>query len=125
DSLVDARARRWVCDWAEVDIPTPDFLGRRIETEISISEIAKYIDWTFFFTAWDLRGRFPGILDHPKYGDAARELYAEGQDLHEKLASGDRLTAKGVFGFWPAYAQGDDIVLLDPETKVDELTRFP
>ena len=125
DTLEEARERRWSCDWDAADIPKPEFLGRRVHEEITIAEIAEYIDWTFFFTAWDLRGRFPGILDHPKYGDAARELYAEGQSLLEKLATEGRLTAKGVVGFWPAVSEGDDIVILDPETQSREIERFP
>ncbi|MGH2529371.1 MAG: vitamin B12 dependent-methionine synthase activation domain-containing protein, partial [Actinomycetota bacterium] len=70
-----------------------------------------YIDWTFFFTAWELKGRFPAILEHPRHGAAARELYEHANELLEELVAGDRISARGVYGFWPANADGDDLVL--------------
>ena len=85
--------------------------ARRVD-EPPIAELRAFIDWTFFFTAWELKGRYPKILDHPKHGAAARELFdnakrAAGRDR----ATRDLLQARGVYGFWPANAEGDDIVL--------------
>ena len=88
-----------------------------------------YIDWTFFFAAWELKGRFPAILDHPEHGKAARDLYEHAQKLLARIVSGKLLRARGVYGFWPANSDGDDIVLYAPGTgtrrqaRVDR--RFP
>ena len=70
-----------------------------------------YIDWTFFFAAWELKGRFPAILDHPQYGTAARELYDNARALLDRIVAERLLTARGVYGFWPAASEGDDIVV--------------
>ncbi|MGH3110857.1 MAG: vitamin B12 dependent-methionine synthase activation domain-containing protein, partial [Gaiellaceae bacterium] len=77
-----------------------------------------YIDWTFFFHAWELKGRFPAILDDPKRGEAARELYAAAGTLLDEIVESGALTARGVYGFWPANAEGDDVV-------IEGGTRFP
>ena len=70
-----------------------------------------FIDWTFFFSAWELKGRYPGILEHPEYGAAARELFDHAQALLKRIIDGKLLTARGVYGFWPANTDGDDIVV--------------
>ena len=67
-----------------------------------LEDLAKFIDWTFFFSAWELKGRFPAILEHPQYGPAARELYENAQALLKRIIDGKLLTARGVYGFWPA-----------------------
>jgi len=106
-SLDEARARRFTMT---ADRPRPDFLGaRRIEPPLA--ELLEFIDWTPFFHAWDLRGRFPKLLDHPARGAAARDLYADGRAMLEQIVVDERLAAAGVYGFWPARADGDDIVL--------------
>ena len=71
------------------------------------------IDWTFFFTAWELKGRYPQILDHPQQGEAARELFENGNELLDAIIADGSIQARGVYGFWPAQAEGDDIVLAD------------
>ncbi len=71
-----------------------------------------YIDWTFFFSAWELKGRFPAILDHPQYGSAARELYDHARTLLDRIVRDRLLTPRGVYGFWPANSDGEDIVVL-------------
>ncbi|MCP4005288.1 MAG: methionine synthase [bacterium] len=121
--LASARARKPVIDWSAYRPETPEFTGVR-SIEASVSEIAEYIDWTFFFTAWQLRGRFPAILDSPTYGQAARELYEHGQTLLAKLIEDGRLGARGVYGFWPARSNGDDVILYANEGEA-EVARFP
>jgi 5-methyltetrahydrofolate--homocysteine methyltransferase len=94
------------------DLPAPEFTGRRL-VEPELTTLLEYIDWQFFFHAWELKGRFPAILDRP----AARELYEDAQRLLDRIVGERLLTARGVFGFWQASADGDDVVL-------DEGTRF-
>jgi 5-methyltetrahydrofolate--homocysteine methyltransferase len=79
--------------------------------EPSIAELRNVIDWTFFFTAWELKGRYPQILDHPRHGGAARELFEHGNELLDTIVADGSIQARGVYGFWPAQADADDIVL--------------
>jgi 5-methyltetrahydrofolate--homocysteine methyltransferase len=94
------------------DLPAPAFTGVRV-VEPALATLRERIDWTFFFHAWELRGRFPAILDHPQMGQAARELYAAAQTLLDEIERDCLLLARGVYGFWPARAEGDDIVVAD------------
>jgi len=119
-----ARANRLAIDWSQETIPTPAFIGRRTMLAIPLDELVPYIDWTFFFAAWDLKGRFPEILDHPKYGKAARDLYASAQLLLERIVGEKLLTANAVYGFWPAASVDDDIVLHEDPSRTRELTRI-
>src|SRR4029077_4702474 len=80
--------------------------------------------WTFFFSAWELKGRFPAILDHPEYGSAARELYEHAQTLLARIVKDKSIQARGVYGFWPAASDGDDIVVYKDDARNAELTRF-
>jgi 5-methyltetrahydrofolate--homocysteine methyltransferase len=123
--LARAREERLQIDWRPQDLPVPSFTGRRVVDDVSLAEIARYIDWTFFFSAWELRGRFPAILDDPRQGAAARELYAAAQDMLQRVVADGTLRARGVYGLWPACSEGDDIVLLDPGGAGHETLRFP
>jgi 5-methyltetrahydrofolate--homocysteine methyltransferase len=105
-----ALERRSAFEWRPEDLPVPSFTGTRT-VEPRIAELRGTIDWTFFFTAWELKGRFPAVLDHPTHGAAARELYGHALELLDRIESEELLHARGVFGFWPANAEGDDIVL--------------
>ena len=89
-----------------------------------LDELVPYIDWTFFFAAWELKGRFPAILNHPQYGSAARELYDTARTLLDRIIAAKQVTASGVYGFWPAASDGDDIVVYDDREPTRELTRF-
>jgi 5-methyltetrahydrofolate--homocysteine methyltransferase len=121
----DARERRLRTDWTALRPPSPEFTGRRVLEDVPLEELIPFIDWTFFFSAWELKGRFPEVLDHPRYGEAARELYANATRMLEELVAGGRLTARAVYGFWPAHADGDDIVLFEDEGRSVEVARFP
>ena len=123
-SLEIARENAPRIDWRADDVPQPAFEGRRIIEDISLQQIAEYIDWTFFFSAWDLKGKFPKILEHEKYGAAARELYGHGQELLDRIVSEGLLTPRAVYGFWPANSDGDDIVVWKDEARAAELVRF-
>ncbi|EYF08638.1 methionine synthase [Chondromyces apiculatus] len=122
-SLAQAEASKTSITWRAEDVPTPSFTGRR-EIEVPIAELVPYIDWTFFFTAWELRGVFPAILQHPEYGPPARDLYTNAQAMLRQIIDGKQLTARGVYGFWPASGDGRDIVLYEDEARTRELFRF-
>jgi len=94
-------------------VAVPAFTGVRELTDVRIEDVAPFIDWTFFFAAWELKGRFPAILDHPQYGAAARELYEHAQALLKQITDERLLRLRGVYGFWPANSTGEDIVLPD------------
>jgi 5-methyltetrahydrofolate--homocysteine methyltransferase len=98
--------------WRPEDIPAPAFTGTRT-AEPDVATLRPFIDWTFFFTAWELKGRYPQILDHPRHGAQARELFADAQELMDEIAAAGSLQPRGVFGFFKANAEGDDIVLDD------------
>jgi 5-methyltetrahydrofolate--homocysteine methyltransferase len=102
--LADARANRPELTYDER--PEPPFTGRRV-VEPELAELVPYIDWQFFFYAWDLKGKFPAILDQP----AARELYDDARAVLDEILADGSLQARGVYGFWPARAEGDDVVL--------------
>ncbi|MGH3037187.1 MAG: vitamin B12 dependent-methionine synthase activation domain-containing protein, partial [Gaiellaceae bacterium] len=98
------------------DVPEPGFLGTAA-VEVDVESLREYVDWQFFFHAWELKGKFPKLLDDPEKGEAARELYADANELLDEIAAGGLLRPTGVHGFWRAVSEGDDIVL-------EEGTRF-
>ena len=118
-SIADARANRLKLDWAVYTPPKPTFLGTRAFKAYDLAELARYIDWTPFFHAWELKGTFPRILDDDKYGEAARNLYDDARAMLKQLIDEKWLTANGAVGFWPANSLGDDIELYadDRRTK--------
>jgi 5-methyltetrahydrofolate--homocysteine methyltransferase len=120
-----ANALRTPIVWRSEDVAAPSFVGRKIIDDQRLEDLFPYIDWTFFFTAWELNGRFPEILEHPKYGAAARDLYAEARPLLERLARERQIRARGVYGIWPANSDGNDIVLFTDESRSVERARFP
>jgi len=103
----------------------PAFLGTRLLDDLSLATLIPYIDWRFFFTAWELPGRFPEVLDDPVHGAAARDLFQDGQALLQEIVSQGRLAARGVYGFWPAASDGHDVVLYADETRATAVGRFP
>jgi 5-methyltetrahydrofolate--homocysteine methyltransferase len=119
-----ARANRLKTDWTAYTPPAPSFIGRRLLADVPLGEIVPYIDWTFFFSAWELKGRFPAILDHPQHGAAARELYEHGRQLLDRIVKDKLLKASAVYGFWPAASEGDDIVLYSDRDRHEEVARF-
>ncbi len=140
-SLAAARARAPRFDWTQYRPPRPDFLGLRVlstapldaapapapsfpTARFDLAELTPFIDWTPFFHAWELRGVFPKILDHPKYGEQARTLYEDACRLLEELVSQRRLTARGVYGFFPAQAAGDDVELYADESRSRVVARL-
>jgi 5-methyltetrahydrofolate--homocysteine methyltransferase len=119
-----ALKNRLKIDWPHETLPEPSFVGTRMLAKVPLEQIVPYIDWTFFFAAWELKGRFPAILEHPQYGGAARDLYDNGRALLDRIISEQLLTANGVYGFWPAASEDDDIVVYRDREKNGELVRF-
>jgi len=119
-----ALANRPTIDWAAETPAEPPFIGRRALPGVPLEALVPYIDWTFFFTAWELKGRFPAIFDHPQYGKAARELYDNARTLLDRIVAEKQLMASGVYGFWPAASEGDDIVVYGDRARREELTVF-
>jgi 5-methyltetrahydrofolate--homocysteine methyltransferase len=116
-SLRAARANHLKFDWSRYTPPRPRFLGLRELPAYDLAELVPYIDWTPFFQTWELVGRYPLILDDPKAGEAARGLFADAQQMLEKIVRERWLTANAVIGFWAANADGDDIVLYGSEAR--------
>ncbi len=120
----EARANALRLGWRAEDVPQPAFSGRRTVDDLSLETISGYIDWTFFFTAWELKGKYPAILDHPKQGEAARELFANGEQMLRRLIDEKLIEHRGVYGFWPACSDGEDLVLFEDEERARERLRF-
>ena len=123
-SYPQALANRLRSEWRAEDIAQPAFIGRRVVDDVSLATLAEYIDWTFFFSAWELKGKFPKILDHPTWGAAARDLYAQGQALLRRIIDEKLLTPSGVYGFWPAVSHDDDVIVYQDPAHAHELARF-
>jgi 5-methyltetrahydrofolate--homocysteine methyltransferase len=109
----DTTKKRLRLDWASSAIAVPTFTGATV-LDIDLADVVPYIDWTFFFAAWELKGRFPAILDHPQYGRAARELFDNARTLLDRIVSEKLIHARAVYGFWPANSEGDDVVVFHP-----------
>jgi len=109
-----ARAARTPIEWRAEDVPAPAFTGVRV-VEVPLATLRPYIDWTPFFHTWELKGVYPRILEHEVYGEQARQIFGEGNALLDKLIADKALTAKGVYGFFPAEAVGDDVQLFTGE----------
>jgi 5-methyltetrahydrofolate--homocysteine methyltransferase len=122
--LAEARARRPLVGFDEAVVKAPVSPGRHA-FELSLEELREYIDWQFFFAAWELKGKVPQIFEHPKIGAAARELYDEGNRLLDEIVQKGTLRARAVTAFWPANAQGDDLVVWTDATRSAECARFP
>ncbi len=112
-------------EWREYEPPRPEFKGVRTFDNIELETLVPYIDWTFFFSSWGLRGRFPAVLDHADFGEQARELYAHGQAMLERMVREKVIRASAKVGFFPAIAEGDDIVLFEDEHLSQERLRLP
>jgi 5-methyltetrahydrofolate--homocysteine methyltransferase len=116
-SLAQARANRMNIDWSGYTPPKPSFLGTRSFKAYDLADLARYIDWSPFFQAWELKGAYPRILEDDKYGEAARNLFDDAQALLKQLIAEEWLVANGVVGFWPANSVGDDIEIYSDESR--------
>lgn len=119
-----ALENRFATDWSTVRIDKPAFTGARVLKSIPLEEIRPYIDWSPFFSTWELKGKYPKILDDKVVGEQARELYDDANRLLDEIIAGGLLTANAVYGFWPAASDDDDVILYTDETRKKELTRL-
>ena len=120
----EARARRFPTDWQTVRIDGPEFTGVRVLDEYPLEELARYIDWSPFFQAWELRGTYPRIFDDPEFGPEARRLFDDGRRLLQRIIDEKLLCARGVYGFWPAESVGDDILIYEGSGAGDQDSGF-
>jgi 5-methyltetrahydrofolate--homocysteine methyltransferase len=144
-SLDESRKRAFLTDWSAIDIPKPSFLGLKIIDDLPLREIARFIDWSPFFHAWEIRGRYPALLDDPEIGPRCRELFNDAQALLDRLINERLIHGKAVYGFFPANSGGpdnslsrspqatggrltatspDDIILYTDDTRKEILTTF-
>ncbi len=123
-TLARARANRFQCNWAEVDIPIPAFTGVKTLPQQSLDQLIPYIDWSPFFHTWELRGRYPTILKDSVVGSKAKELYDDALALLRKIVDQRLFTANGVYGFFPANSLGDDIEVYRDDHRTEVLTTF-
>ncbi len=125
-TLDQARANRTPIDWNNYVPPKPEFLGLRVyaPTAIALSDLVPYIDWSPFFHAWELRGRYPAIFDDPKIGKQARELFDDAQELLEQIVAKNLLVPRGLFAFWRANTAGDDVDLYADDSRTEKLGTF-
>jgi 5-methyltetrahydrofolate--homocysteine methyltransferase len=117
-SLAAARGNALKLDWSGGYVPPkPALLGTKVLADYPIADLVDYIDWTPFFMTWELNGKFPAILDDAKYGEAARSLYDDARAMLDKIVAERWFKASAVTGFWPANAQGDDILVYADEAR--------
>lgn len=123
-SLPQARDNRFRLDPAQLRPGKPAFIGVRAFDAWDLQDLADHIDWTPFFASWELIGRYPLILDDEIVGEAARDLFKDAQAMLKQIVAEKWFTARGVVGFWPARAMGDDIAVFADERRAEEIARF-
>ncbi len=119
-----ARENRTPVDWSSYEPPAPNAPGVSVLTDYDLGELRDYIDWQPFFNAWELKGKFPDILNSPTTGETARGLYEDAQAMLDRIVEEKWLTANAVFGFFPANAVGDDIEVYADDSRTEVLTRL-
>lgn len=123
-TLEESRAARFKPDWPRSNDAPPNMTGAVAVDDVRLDDILPFIDWTPFFMSWDMKGRYPQILEDSKRGEAARGLWADAQQMLDRLVAEKWLTLKGVAGLWPANSDGDDIIVWADENRDRELARF-
>ncbi|WP_114009463.1 methionine synthase [Cohaesibacter intestini] len=123
-SIDEARTKKMALDWTAYQPTKPAFLGTKVIDDIDLADLVPYIDWTPFFSTWEMKGRYPAILSDDVYGEAASSLFKDAQAMLKQIVEEKWLTARGVFGLWPANGVGDDIAVYADESRDSELGRF-
>jgi 5-methyltetrahydrofolate--homocysteine methyltransferase len=122
--IEQARQHRTPITWRPEDVPTPERTGVRVLRDFPLATLRDYIDWTPFFHTWELKGVYPRILEHEKYGEQARQIFAEANQLLDFMIEHRSITAHGVYGLFPANAVGDDVELYADGARTQVLDRF-
>ena len=122
--IEQARVRKTPITWRAEDLPAPEFTGVRVLDDFPLATLREFIDWTPFFHTWELKGVYPRILDDPAQGEQARQIFTEANALLDRIIEGKLITARAVYGLFPANAVGDDVELYTDETRKTVLTRF-
>jgi 5-methyltetrahydrofolate--homocysteine methyltransferase len=122
--LEAARKRRTPIEWRAEDLPVPAFIGRRALDNFPLARLREFIDWSPFFHTWGLKGIYPRILEHAEHGAQARQVFSEGNALLDVIIEQELITARGVYGFFPVSAVGDDVELYTDDTREKVLERF-
>ncbi len=123
-SLDEARQNAPKTNWQETKPHPPSFLGVKSFIDYDLKNIASYIDWTPFFATWEMNGQYPRILTDDRFGEAATALFNDASEMLEKMIAEKWVTANAVIGFWPANADGDDIILFKDDTRSQETARL-
>jgi 5-methyltetrahydrofolate--homocysteine methyltransferase len=123
-SLEEARNNRLRINWQQAMVQKPSFTGIKVFNDFPLADIRDYISWVFFFIVWQLRGKFPDLLDDPKMGKEARKLLEDANRLLDRIIREKLLTARGVAGIFPANSAGDDIEIYADETRKEVIARF-
>ncbi len=123
-SIDQARDNAFQCDWDAYAPETPRQPGLHVIEDWPLAELVDYIDWTPFFQSWELKGRYPDILEDKTIGEAARSLFHDAQAMLEQIVNEKWLTARAVFGLWPAAAHGDDVLLYPDESRSQSIERL-
>ena len=120
----EALRHRLHTEWDDHPIAIPEFIGRKVLKDFPLDQLVPYIDWSPFFHTWEMRGRYPDLLSDPSRGPAARELFANAQELLKEIVANKLFTAHAVYGFYPANSESDDIILYADVTRTKELARL-
>ena len=124
-SLEEARKNGASIDWQNYQPVKPSFLGQKSFNDFGLEEVSQYIDWTFFFHSWELRGKYPKIFDDPVKGKDARRLFDEGQKMLQQIIDHHMIRLEAVVGFYPANSNGDDLLLFDPDNERELIQTLP
>lgn len=122
--LADARNNKYKIDWSAYEPPAPTFTGVKVFEDIDLAVVRDYIDWTPFFRAWELTGKYPRIFEDEVVGESATQLFQDAQALLEQMIAEKWVTAKAVIGFYPANSDGDDILLFNTKGRRDQETKI-
>ncbi|MBN01079.1 MAG: methionine synthase [Planctomycetaceae bacterium] len=122
--FVETQKNAFATDWENVTVDRPSFLGAKTLDAIDLESLVEYIDWSPFFMAWEMRGKYPAILSSPKYQESAQELFDDATAMLREIIDEGLLQAKAVYGFWPAHAVREDVILFDENDPTFHKTTF-
>jgi 5-methyltetrahydrofolate--homocysteine methyltransferase len=122
--MAEAEANRFSCDWEQATIDMPSITGTGVLKDMDLQELVEYIDWTPFFHAWEISGRYPGVLDHPEKGIEARKLFDDAQSLLQRMVQEHLIEAKAVYGLYCANSVGNDVEFYTDPSQSEVLTTF-